>query len=67
MFSMEQPQRFLYDYRAQDVGTGHDRFQAIAIGDLDGDGVTSSFVYRGALQQGRVTLAWAIEESGAGE
>jgi hypothetical protein len=61
------PAWFQYDYPAQDVGTGHDQFQAIAVGDLDGDGVTSRFVYRGVLQANRVTFAPAIEENGAGE
>jgi hypothetical protein len=59
-FSLYWPQRYLFDYRTLDGGS---RFEAIAQGDLDGDGITSQFVYRGRLADGRVVMAPAIDES----
>ncbi len=47
-FSWQVPQYYQFDYEA--TGTpALDRFQAIARGDLDGDGVTSSFVLEGRV------------------
>lgn len=66
-FRPDAPQRYLFDYRAWDVRTGNDRFEAIAIGDLDGDGVTSSFVYRGQVHDYKVVLDPTIEETGVEE
>ena len=58
-FSMQDFQSYLYDYKLKDSG---DEFEAIARGDLDGDGVESRFTFRGKLQDAQVTLAPTIEE-----
>jgi type IV pilus assembly protein PilA len=61
-FSMDQPQYFSYTYSASGVASGADKFTAIGSGDLNGDGVTSTFSYEGAVQSQKVTLAPAILE-----
>jgi type IV pilus assembly protein PilA len=47
-FTWQVPQYYQFDYQATGSPT-LDRFQAIARGDLDGDGMTSSFVLEGRL------------------
>lgn len=51
-FEMSFPQYYQYDYKK----TGADGFQAIAHGDLDGNGVTSEFSMSGKVTGGVVTL-----------
>lgn len=57
-FSMRGPQYYQYDYELLDENAG---FDAIAKGDLDGDGVTSTFTIEGRVttntEDGSVTLA----------
>jgi type IV pilus assembly protein PilA len=55
-FSMSTPQYYQYDYRAMGSGGSLDRFQAIAHGDLDGDGQSSEFVLEGRVGPGDVLL-----------
>jgi type IV pilus assembly protein PilA len=54
-FSMSDPQYFMYDYKgsAGDTGT----FTALGYGDLDGDGVTSTFTLKGVVNGGIVFVA----------
>jgi type IV pilus assembly protein PilA len=61
-FAMGQPQYFQYDYKAAAASTPNATFQALAYGDLNGDGITSKFEYSGAIQNSKVTLAPAILE-----
>ncbi|HNS98277.1 MAG TPA: type II secretion system protein [Polyangiaceae bacterium] len=61
-FSMANPQYYQYDYQASG-SPALDRFQAIARGDLNGDGVTSSFVLEGRLANGVLLLSPTIVES----
>jgi type IV pilus assembly protein PilA len=42
-FSMDIPQYYMYSYRA----SGHESFEATANGDLNGDGVLSTFSVKG--------------------
>ena len=63
-FEISQPQYYQYDYKRTGSGllTG-DSFEAIAHGDLNGDGVTSTFSVRGQIGAGDVvTVAPTILE-----
>lgn len=74
-FSMSDPQYFQYGYESDAVagtnGAVGDTFTAIANGDLDGDGTTSSFEFFGALQEDSsgmvLTLADQIKETNVEE
>ncbi|MBX3199925.1 MAG: fimbiral protein pilA [Labilithrix sp.] len=57
-FEMSTPQYYQYDYK-----NAVDGFTAIARGDLDGDGVLSSFVLAGHVQGGLVVVAPTIVET----
>lgn len=61
-FEMSTPQYYQYDYK--NVGNG---FSAIAKGDLNGDGVTSTFEITGRLESGRLIVAPAIVETNPDE
>lgn len=51
-FSLTDPQYYAYDYNAHNGVTGVGAtFHSIAYGDLDGDGVFSTFQIQGILQQ----------------
>jgi type IV pilus assembly protein PilA len=54
-FSMNSPQYYQFDYRATGSPT-LDRFQAIAHGDLDADGVSSSFIIEGRVGPGNALV-----------
>jgi type IV pilus assembly protein PilA len=56
-FSMQDPQNYQYNYTATATG-----FNAIAVGDLNGDTVTSTFTLSGAVQAGVVNIAPSIVE-----
>lgn len=66
-FTMSDPQYFMYSYNSSaTTGLGGETFTAVANGDLDGDGVASTFEFFGAIQkQGNdlvATLADQIRE-----
>lgn len=66
-FTMTDPQYYLYDYNVPGgVDSTGDTFDALAQGDLDGDGTPSTFTYAGKIQEegGQLvlTLATKIEE-----
>jgi type IV pilus assembly protein PilA len=48
-FSLDQPQYYMYSYSAS---SGRDSFEAKANGDLNGDGVLSTFSLTGHIQPG---------------
>jgi type IV pilus assembly protein PilA len=52
-FSMDQPQYYMYSYRASSLSSGRsspgDSFEARANGDLNGDGVLSTFTLKGHI------------------
>jgi len=54
-FSLSDPQYYMYDYKGT-VGTAG-TFQAIGMGDLNGDGVTSTFTLAGAVTGSIVFVA----------
>jgi type IV pilus assembly protein PilA len=56
-FSLEEPQYFQYSYHATKFG-----FEAVAHGDLNGNGVVSTFQVRGEVKGGEVVVAPTIQE-----
>jgi type IV pilus assembly protein PilA len=61
-FEMTTPQYYQYDYSR--VGSS---FTAAARGDLDGDGILSTFETKGRVENDRVTIAPSIEETNPDE
>jgi type IV pilus assembly protein PilA len=60
-FSLETPQYYQYAYT---VPAGHpDQFEAVAHGDLNGDGIVSTFRLRGRVQGGVLQVAPNLEET----
>ncbi len=59
-FEMVAPQYYRYDYQAYG-----DHFEAIAEGDLAGDGSWETFVMRGQIVDGKVKLASSVEQRAA--
>jgi type IV pilus assembly protein PilA len=60
-FSLETPQYYQYSYT---VPAGHpDEFEAVAHGDLNGDGKVSTFRIRGRVESGVLVVAPNIEEA----
>lgn len=51
-FSMQDPQYYQYNYTATDSTTTTGTFSAIAVGDLNGDTVLSTFTLLGAVEPG---------------
>lgn len=64
-FEMTAPQYYMYDYQAPAgaLGTEASIFTATANGDLNGDGVLSTFQQTGKIQEGRLTVAPSIFEN----
>jgi type IV pilus assembly protein PilA len=56
-FSLDQPQYYQYSYVSTPSG-----FEATAHGDLNGDGNVSTFIVRGQVAGGTLTIAPRIEE-----
>jgi type IV pilus assembly protein PilA len=54
MFTMDAPQYYRYSYVSTGTGNVGDQFTAIANGDLDGDGIASTFQLVGQLVPGMV-------------
>jgi type IV pilus assembly protein PilA len=48
-FSMDQPQYYMYNYISTGGGSAGNSFQALANGDLDGNGTLSTFYLVGAI------------------
>ncbi len=48
-FSMDQPQYYMYNYVSPGTGSSGDSFTATANGDLNGDGVLSTFTLLGSV------------------
>jgi type IV pilus assembly protein PilA len=51
-FSMDAPQYYMYSYRASGRTSPGDSFEAMANGDLNGDGVLSTFTLKGRIRPG---------------
>ena len=64
-FEMTAPQYYMYDYKGSVPSGGsanNATFSATANGDLNGDGTLSTFRVNGKIQEGRLTVAPALEE-----
>jgi hypothetical protein len=59
---MNPPQYYQYNYT--NTGSG---FTAAARGDLDGDGILSTFETKGRVEYDRLTIAPSIEETNPDE
>lgn len=61
-FQQEQAHHYRYNYASQNsnVGYGSCQFTAQAFGDLDGDGLHSTFERPGAADQNGVNAAWGL-------
>jgi type IV pilus assembly protein PilA len=66
-FEMNSPQYFMYGYTATGSSANGDTFTAEANGDLNGDGVPSTFTASGKIQNGRLNAAPTMEEIDAEE
>ena len=55
-FSMSDPQMYMYNYTATGASAADDDFVAEAQGDLDGDGVASTFQMKGVIQAEDLSL-----------
>jgi type IV pilus assembly protein PilA len=51
-YTMQDPQYFMYNYTASGTGVDGDGYTASAQGDLDGDGLLSSYTLTGTVQTG---------------
>jgi type IV pilus assembly protein PilA len=56
-FTMEDPQYYMYSYVASGTGNLNDSYVATANGDLDGDGIQSTFSITAKIQAGSVLNA----------
>ncbi|MET0410967.1 MAG: hypothetical protein ABW217_06705, partial [Polyangiaceae bacterium] len=66
-YTMQDPQYFMYNYSASGTGAENDTIAATAEGDLDGDGVLSTYTLAGLVQKGAnediiLTLSPSIQE-----
>lgn len=62
-FSMEQPQYYQYQYVATNQTATAGAYSAEARGDLNGDGVLSTFTIAGSVQGAQLTTSPAILET----
>ena len=62
-FSMEQPQYYAYQYVASNTTASAGAYVVTANGDLNGDGVLSTFQVNGSVQGGQLTTSPAILET----
>jgi type IV pilus assembly protein PilA len=62
-FSLEEPQYFNYQYLVGSTNAANGSFTAVAHGDLNGDGTTSTFQVYGSAQSGSVAISPNILET----
>jgi len=62
-FSIDAPQRYMYGYSRSGTGTANgDSFTVVANGDVDGDGVVSTYRVYGKIQSSRLNVSGGIDE-----
>jgi type IV pilus assembly protein PilA len=67
-FSMDQPQYYMYSYHAAGKASPGASFEATANGDLNGDGVLSTFAIMGRVQpDGELAIEPSIRETNSSE
>jgi type IV pilus assembly protein PilA len=62
-FTMDEPQYFMYSYGPVNTDPAAGSFVATANGDLNGDGVLSTFQVFGSSQGGTVTISPNVQET----
>lgn len=62
-FSLEEPQYFMYSYSSANTDSNAGGFSAQAFGDLNGDGLFSTFTVVGAAYSGAVTISPNVQET----
>jgi type IV pilus assembly protein PilA len=62
-FSLEEPQYYMYSYSSSDPSPATGNFTAIANGDLNGDGVASTFSVSGLAENGAIAISPNIQET----
>ncbi|HXX66582.1 MAG TPA: prepilin-type N-terminal cleavage/methylation domain-containing protein [Polyangiaceae bacterium] len=62
-FSLEEPQYYEYEYTATNTSPNTGGFTANAHGDLNGDGVLSTFMVQGSAQNGVIAISPNIQET----
>jgi len=61
-FSVNEPLYYQYNYTATGPATATGTFSAIATGDLNGDGTSANWSYRGGILSGAARLATTMDE-----
>jgi type IV pilus assembly protein PilA len=62
-FQIDNPQYFQYDYTGRNIDVRTGTFSAKGHGDLNGDGVTSTFTLNGAVDLGQARTAPTMDEA----
>jgi type IV pilus assembly protein PilA len=62
-FSMDEPQYYEYEYTSGAVDPSSGNFTAVAHGDLNGDGVPSTFSVQGSAMSGAVAISPNVQET----
>jgi type IV pilus assembly protein PilA len=62
-FSMEEPQYYQYGYAASSTSAVNGGFTATANGDLNGDGIYSTFSVSGLAESGTIAISPNIQET----
>jgi type IV pilus assembly protein PilA len=61
-FTMDEPQYYQYNYQTTNTSSQNGTFQAIAMGDLDGNGTDSTFTINGSSLSGVIAISPTIQE-----
>jgi type IV pilus assembly protein PilA len=62
-FSMDEPQYYMYGYTSTNTNAASGNFNAVANGDLNGNGVFSTFTVSGSAFSGAVAISPNIQET----
>lgn len=62
-FSLEEPQYFEYEYTSGNTSAMNGNYTAVAHGDLNGDGVQSTFSVQGSAESGQIAISPNIQET----
>jgi type IV pilus assembly protein PilA len=62
-FSLEEPQYYEYEYSSSNTSAINGAYTAIAHGDLNGDGVPSTFTISGSAESGAIAISPNIQET----
>jgi type IV pilus assembly protein PilA len=62
-FSLEEPQYYAYTYNATATSANSGGFNAVAYGDLNGDGTFSTFTVAGSAYSGAIAISPNVQET----